>query len=82
MFHVARPGRFPVEVVVDALNVLESDVGTRDHALYVVDPTRSITTNPATATVTVPLSTNPGFGRVPVHRTTGREFRLGLRVNY
>ncbi len=73
---------YPVEVVVDALNVLESDYGLRDHALYLVDQSRTISTNPATGVVSVPLVVNPSFGQVLVRRTTGRALRVGVRVNY
>ncbi len=75
-------GRAPIAVAIDALNILESDVGVRDHALYLVDPTGTLTTNAAAGTVTVPLVANPEFGNLLVHRTTGRELRIGLRVNY
>ncbi len=81
-FAPVRPGGYPVEVVVDALNLLESDFGVRDDALYLVDPSRTLSTNPATGVVTVPLVVNPGFGKILVRRTTGRWLRLGVRVNY
>jgi len=79
---LVRPGGYPVEVVVDALNVLESDVGLRDHALYLVDPSKTLSINAATGVVTVPLVANPDFGKILVRETPGRAFRLGLRVNY
>ena len=81
-FDLVRIGHAPVEVVLDALNLLESDVGVRDHALYVINPAVPLTTNVATGAVTVPLLANAGFGNVLVHRSPGRELRIGLRVNY
>ena len=81
-FDLVRIGHAPVEFVLDALNVLESDVGVRDHALYVINPAVPLTTNVATGAVTVPLLANAGFDNALVHRSPGRELRIGLRVNY
>lgn len=75
-------GRFPAEVVVDALNLLESDIGVLDHALYLVDGRRTLVSNPVTGVTTVPLVANPNFGKVLTRRTSGRAFRIGFRVNY
>lgn len=79
---VLHPGSVPLELVVDALNVLESDVGVRDNALYLVDRSRALSTDPTTGQITVPLVANPNFGRLLVRRTAGRLWRVGLRVNY
>lgn len=79
---VVRLGHLPFEIVADLLNVLESDVGVRDHALYLVDPTKALVTKATTGTVTVPLVANPAFGTVLVRQTPGRTLRLGVRMNY
>jgi len=79
--NLVRAGHTPVVLVIDALNVLQSDVGLRDHALYLIDATKSLTVN-AAGVVNVPLVANPNFGNVLVHAATGRELRIGLRANY
>ena len=75
-----RLGATPVHIVLDGLNLVESDVGLRDHALYLVDRTGTVTTNPGTGVTTVPLIANPAFGNVLARRTTGLVLRLGVRV--
>ncbi|MGH9261074.1 MAG: hypothetical protein ACRD08_14455, partial [Acidimicrobiales bacterium] len=79
---VARPRGSAIDLFADAVNVIESDVGIRDRALYLVDPTGTITTDPGTGRITVPLVVNPGFGKLLVRRSNGRFVRLGLRVSY
>lgn len=79
---IARLGGYPAELVLDALNVLESDVGIRDQALYLVDRAGTLTTDPVSGVTTVPLAANPNFGHLLARRTTGRMLRLGLRFNY
>jgi hypothetical protein len=75
-------GRYPVELVAEGLNILDPDVADLDNALYLVDPTGSLTIDPAAGVVTVPLVANPDFGRPVVRRSTGRVFRIGIKVNY
>jgi hypothetical protein len=75
-----RIGSAPVWILVEGLNLVESDVGQRDHALYLVDRTGTLATNPATGVVTVPLITNPAFGNALARRTSGRAIRLGVRI--
>jgi hypothetical protein len=73
---------YPVELVIDALNLLEAGAVDVDRALYLVDPAQATTVDPQTGAVTVPLTANPDFGRTVVRRGPGRFLRLGLRVNY
>ena len=73
-------GSTPVHIILDGLNLVESDVGLRDHALYLVDRTGTVTTNPGTGVTTVPLIVNPAFGNVLARRTTGLVLRLGVRL--
>jgi hypothetical protein len=68
------------QVIVDALNLLDSDDAIPDRAVYLVNPTGSTTTNASTGVVTVPLVINPNFGRPLLRLTTGRSVRLGLRL--
>ncbi len=77
-----RVGGAPVELVVDGLNLVDSDVGDVDRALYLVDPSRAVSRDPVTGDVTVPLIVNPNFGERVARWTTGRRLRVGLRVNY
>ncbi|HEX2187792.1 MAG TPA: carboxypeptidase-like regulatory domain-containing protein, partial [Longimicrobiaceae bacterium] len=55
-----RTGRGSASLVVDGLNLLSSDAGEPDTALYLVDPARSLGT--ADGRVTLPLVANPNFG--------------------
>lgn len=72
---------YPVEVVVDALHLVEPDLASVDRALYLVDATQGLTTDPKTGAVNIPLVINPHFGK-PIARTgIGRTLRIGLRVN-
>jgi len=71
----------PTEIVVDGINLFESDVGVPDNALYLVDPNGQLATSPA-GVVTVPLVANSNFGQLLVRRTNGRFVRVGFRINY
>jgi len=77
-----RLGDRRIELVLDALNLVHSDVGIVDRALYVVDRTGTISTNAQTGVVTVPLVTNPDFGTFLVRQTGALVWRVGLRMNY
>ncbi|HKV70943.1 MAG TPA: TonB-dependent receptor [Gemmatimonadales bacterium] len=73
-------GGYPLSLTVDLLNLLESDVGLVDQALYLVDPSRSTTA--AGAVTRVPLKANPNFGQMLIRSSSGRFLRVGLRVNW
>jgi hypothetical protein len=73
---------YPVELVVDGLNLLDAEYADVDRALYLVDPTGTLTTDPATGLVTVPLVANPDFGKAIRRYGSGRALRFGIRVNY
>lgn len=70
----------PLELVLDAINVLPSIEGRIDRALVLVDRSGTVTTNPGTGITSVPLVVNPGFGEVLSDRSAGMLFRLGLRI--
>jgi len=70
----------PVEVVVDGLNLVSTDDGVVDRALYLVDATRAVSTSGGV--VNVPLVANPNFGKLLVRRSPGSAVRAGLRVNF
>lgn len=73
---------YPVELVVDALNLLDTEFAEVDRALFLVDPAGSLSRDPATGVVTIPLLANPDFGRVIRRYGSGRYLRVGIRVNY
>ncbi len=77
---IASVGRGTAEVVIEALNVLEPEIGVRDRALFLVDVSGDLTTDAATGDVEVPLIVNPGFGEILIPQTLGRVFRVGLRI--
>jgi hypothetical protein len=73
---------YPVELVVDAMNLLDTEFADVDRALYLVDPAGALSTDPATGVVTVPLIANPNFGNAIRRYGQGRYLRIGVRVNY
>ena len=77
-----RLGRYSADLTLDALNLIEPDRGAVDRALYLVDRTRSIGTDPATGGLEVPLVVNPGFGEFLTRDHPARTLRVGLRMRY
>lgn len=69
-------------VFAEALNLADSEIAVRDHALYRVDSNGSIDRDAATGRVTVPLVANPGFGEPLAILSSGRMLRLGLQVRF
>ncbi len=65
-------------LVLDGFDLIESGDGVVDDALLLVDPASTLTT--AGGVVTIPLVTNPGFGRVLYPATRGRMLRVGFRI--
>lgn len=78
---VAEVNGRAVEIVVDALNLLESDLGIRDRALYLVDGEADLSSS-GDGEIMVPLVTNPNFGEPLSRRTSGRAVRFGLRMRF
>ena len=72
----------PAELVVDGVDLVTLNEGVADRALYLVDPTKTISTNAATGVVTVPLVANPNFGKLLVRRSPGATVRAGLRFTF
>ncbi len=72
----------PLEIVVDGLNLIESDVADPDRALYLIDHNASVSRDPVTGDVTIPLVVNPNFGKPIIRRTPGWAIRIGVRINY
>ena len=71
---------YRLDVVADGLNLLDSTPSRLDRALYLVDDTGTLVTDPVTGNVTVPLVANPNFGREAHSFATGRWVRLGVRL--
>ena len=72
----------PLSLVVDGLNLVSTNTGIIDRALYLVDPAGTLAVNGATGTVTVPLVANPDFGKVLARSTPGATVQAGLRLEF
>ena len=70
----------PLDLVIDAMDVIPGTAGRVDRALLLVDRTGTLTTNGATGVTTVPLVVNPNFGELLADRAPGILFRVGLRI--
>jgi hypothetical protein len=70
----------PAELIVDGVNLVSTDEGVVDRALYLVDDTRAITTT--AAAIAVPLVANANFGKLLIRRSPGAAVRAGLRINF
>lgn len=68
-----------VALLVDAFNVVSTDVGLFDHAAVSVDPAASLTFNSAGQLV-LPLKANDNFGHLLSRRGEARTVRIGFRV--
>ncbi|HEY4320791.1 MAG TPA: carboxypeptidase regulatory-like domain-containing protein [Gemmatimonadales bacterium] len=66
-------------LTVDAYNVISTSTGLYDHALVLVDPHGTVTTDASGHTV-LPLLANPGFGQLLSRRGDARIIRIGFRV--
>lgn len=69
-----------VELVFEGLNLIDTQVGLRDTALLLVDPSGTLTVDPSTGSVTVPVTVNPNFGKINVSTNRGRIARVGFRI--
>ncbi len=79
---LARGDRYSAHVVVDALNLLSSDLGEVDRALYLIDPASPLGGDQITGTVAIPYVVNPRFGEIRTRYAPQRVLRLGVRVSY
>ncbi len=70
----------PMDLVVDALDVIPGTSGRVDRALYLIDRAGTLSTNTTTGVTTVPLVVNPNFGALLADRAPGMLFRVGLRI--
>lgn len=76
---LGRLGGQRVQLRVDAFNLLETEGGLVDDALFLVDPDAPLST-PSDGTVTIPTLVNPDFGEVLFPDSPGRILRIGLRI--
>jgi hypothetical protein len=79
---VVRTDRFAAQLVIDGLNLLASEDGVVDRALYLIDPVAKLGGDQPNGSVTIPYIINPEFGRVRTRFVPQRLIRLGLRVSY
>jgi hypothetical protein len=69
-----------LRLILDAFNLVSSDAGIVDRAVYLVDPAQPLTQ--VGGNVTIPLVANAGFGTLLARRGEPRIIRLGLKVDY
>jgi len=79
-FRLASLATGPLDLVVDAIDVLPAERGRIDGALYLIDRTGTLVTNVGTGVTTIPLVANPNFGKIGADRSTGPLFRVALRI--
>lgn len=72
-------GSHPVSLLVDAFNVVSTDIGLFDHAAVLVDAAGGLTYNSAGQLV-LPLVANDNFGKLLSRRGEPRAVRIGFRM--
>jgi hypothetical protein len=77
-----RIGNTAASIIVDAFDLLESESAQPDAALFLIDPSGTLTADPVARTVNVPLLLNPDFGSELVRPHAGRKIRLGFSLNW
>lgn len=70
-----------LQLTIDGFNLVATETGIVDRAVYLVDPSQPLTTNPS-GDVVVPLIANPRFGSLLSRRGEPRVVRFGLKVDY
>lgn len=73
---------FGGELRVEALGLVSEGAGFYDTALLGVDPGGTVTTDPATGRVTVPLVVNPRFGQQIIPGSELSRIRISMRLWY
>ena len=83
-FSLSLPGSSGarVRLVLEGFNLLESDVGRIDRALFTTDAAQPITVDGVSGTFNVPYALNPGFGSIVESTTMGRIIRVGARISH
>lgn len=70
-----------LQLFVEGLNLLQSEIGIPDAAVYRVDPEGTITEN-GSGQLVLPLQANPEFGQVRYRAALPRLLRIGARLNW
>jgi len=73
--------RYSAAIVLDGLDLISSDAGELDRAVYLVDPSAPLVTH-ADGSIDVPLVINPDFGRMLTRYSPQRRLRVGVRVSF
>jgi hypothetical protein len=79
---VVQSDRYSAQFVIDGLNLLASNAGDVDRAVYLIDPAASLGGNQTAGNVSIPYIINPEFGQVRTRYAPQRMLRLGVRVSY
>lgn len=69
-----------IHLVLDAMDVVSVATGRPDAAVYMIDGTGAVSTNPLSGVTTMPLTVNPLFGEIIADRSPGVLWRVGLRI--
>jgi hypothetical protein len=77
-FRLSQLGGRDVSLVVDGLNLVETEEGLVDDALLLVDPSGTISSSGGV--VTIPVTGNADFGSLLYSTSRGRMLRVGLRI--
>lgn len=86
--NVVQNDRYAAQFVIDGLNLLGSDAGVVDRAVYLIDPATGSGGAPETIcdssqpACSIPFVINPEFGQVRTRYAPQRMIRLGLRLSY
>jgi hypothetical protein len=80
-FDLSLTGRHSAALVIDGFNLLSSDNGETDRALYLVDGTQDLQRD-AAGRISLPLVANPTFGNPLARYATGRTIRIGFQLSY
>jgi hypothetical protein len=72
---------YSASLVVDGLNLISSEAGEVDNAVFLVDPDRPLTTQ-ADGAFDIPFVVNPDFGRLLTRYSPQRMLRVGVRVSF
>jgi hypothetical protein len=79
---IIQSERYTAQIILDALNLLSSDAGVVDRAVYLIDPAANLNVDPNAGRIGIPLIVNPEFGQLRTRYSAQRSIRLGVRVSY
>jgi hypothetical protein len=76
-----RAAQYTASLVIDGLNLIASEAGEIDRALYLVDPSAPLDVQ-ADGSVDIPFVINPDFGSLRTRYSAQRLLRVGVRVSF